>query len=159
MFLTIEDMNETIITNWNSVILPGDIVYHLGDFAWKDAESIIKRLNGQKFLIRGSHDSEGDRLKKHWCQITPMKEIKIGDQSIVLSHCAMRVWEKSHYGSWHLYGHSHGNLPPWGKSFDVGVDTNNFYPYSFDDVSEKMKTLGENINDARYPSCMTAKKS
>ena len=34
-------------------------------------------------------------------------------QLVVLCHYAMRVWDRSHYGSWHLYGHSHGNLPPW----------------------------------------------
>ena len=68
-------------------------------------------------------------------------EIKLDGQLIVLCHYSMRKWNKSHYGSWHLYGHSHGNLPPLGLSFDVGVDTNDYYPYSLDDVSNKMKTL------------------
>jgi hypothetical protein len=32
-------------------------------------------------------------------------------QPIVLCHYAMRVWNRSHHGAWHLYGHSRGNLP------------------------------------------------
>ena len=150
MFSSIEEMNEVLISRWNERVKRGDTIYHLGDFSWKDGEPIIRRLNGQKFLIRGSHDSEGERLKKYWNQITPMKEIKVDNQIVVLSHCAMRVWEKSHYGSWHLYGHSHGHLPPWGKSFDVGVDAHDFCPWSWGEVVKKMDSLTDNINDARY---------
>ena len=148
-FGCVEDMNEAIIVRWNDRVKPGDFVYHLGDFGWNKCDDIIRRLGGQKFLIVGSHDAEGSRLKKYWCQITPMKSIKIGIQTVVLTHCAMRIWEKSHYGSWHLYGHSHGRSDPWGKSFDVGVDTHNFFPYSWDEVVEKMATLSENVNDQR----------
>ena len=49
----------------------------------------------------------------------------------------MRVWNASHRGSIHLFGHSHGNLPDHGKSMDVSADTNNFYPYSIDDIIKK----------------------
>jgi calcineurin-like phosphoesterase family protein len=40
-----------------------------------------------------------------------------------------------------IVGNSHGKLESYGLSFDVGVDTNDFYPYSLDDVENKMKTL------------------
>ena len=33
-FLSITEMNETLIKNWNSKVSPGDIVFHLGDFAF-----------------------------------------------------------------------------------------------------------------------------
>ncbi len=39
-----------------------------------------------------------------------------------LSHYAHRVWNGSHRGIIHLYGHSHGSLEPYGRSLDVGVD-------------------------------------
>ncbi len=149
-FSSVEEMNGVMIDRWNQLVKPGDFIYHLGDFGWHKCDEIIKRLPGQKFLIIGSHDAEGQRLKKHFCQVTPMKEIKIGAQTIVMTHCAMRVWEKSHYGSWHLFGHSHGNLETWGKSFDVGVDTHMFYPYSIDEVATRMSQLPDNFNDARY---------
>jgi hypothetical protein len=50
----------------------------------------------------------------------------------------MRSWHKSHYGAWHLYGHTHGVTPPYGKSFDVGVDSeySNFTPLHIDQVRE-----------------------
>jgi calcineurin-like phosphoesterase family protein len=58
----------------------------------------------------------------------------------------MRVWPRSHYNSWQLYGHSHGRLEPVGKQWDVGVDNNNFYPVSFDQLVEIMKNRPDNFN-------------
>ena len=48
----------------------------------------------------------------------------------------MRVWNASHHGSWHLYGHSHGSLEnnPNGKSMDVFIGNNNYYPYEISDI-------------------------
>lgn len=52
----------------------------------------------------------------------------------------------SHFNQWHLYAHSHGTLSPLGKSYDVGVDNNNYMPVSFDQVKEIMKKLPDNEN-------------
>ena len=58
----------------------------------------------------------------------------------------MRVWPKSQYNSWQLYAHSHGNLDPIGKSWDVGVDVNNYEPLSFDEIESIMKKRPNNFN-------------
>jgi len=69
-----------------------------------------------------------------------MVRIDLAGQQIILCHYAMRVWDKSHWGIWHLYGHSHGSLPddPRSLSYDVGVDKNNFTPLLFEEVKEIM---------------------
>ena len=148
-FTSVEEMDETLIQNWNNVVGEGDVVYHLGDFCFGNPWNYIDNLNGHIKFIVGGHDKELYRyiydsdedgtFKK--CIYGNLLEIKINKQLIVLCHYSMRSWNRSHYGSWHLYGHHHGNLPPHGLSFDVGVDTNDYYPYSLDDVSNKMKTL------------------
>ena len=57
-FNTVEEMNETIIERWNSVVKPKDLVYHLGDFCFgKSALAIASRLNGRKILVLGNHDT------------------------------------------------------------------------------------------------------
>ena len=70
--------------------------------------------------------------------IEPYREIKVGEQMICLFHYGCRVWNKAHYGSWMLYGHSHGSLPPYGKSVDVGVDAkfihNEYRPTHFEEI-------------------------
>lgn len=142
-FDSVEDMNRTIINNWNSIVYSTDIVYHLGDFGFGNVKDIFNKLRGVKVLIPGSHDGESNLfMNSPIMELYPGIKDEYGNMRlIVLSHYAMRVWPKSHYASWHLYGHSHGQLPPYGLSFDVGIDTNNFYPYSLDQIAEKMKTL------------------
>ena len=51
-------MNQKLIENWNSVVGPNDLVFHLGDFAFGGAEiwnKTLPRLNGHKVLILGNH--------------------------------------------------------------------------------------------------------
>ncbi|MEM4260876.1 MAG: hypothetical protein QXG00_06570 [Candidatus Woesearchaeota archaeon] len=139
-------MDETIITNWNSVVRPGDIIYHLGDFAFGDVTQYLSKLNGQIHLIIGSHDKNTLLCKNLFASYSPLKEIRLEENYIVMCHCAMRVWNKSHFNSWHLFGHSHGKLESQGKSFDVGVDTNGFFPWSYEQIKLKMSTLPNNIN-------------
>ena len=60
---------------------------------------------------------------------------------IFLCHYAMRVWNKSHWNVPHLYGHSHGNLPSQGLSFDIGVDCHNYFPVSMKRVLLKFQEM------------------
>jgi calcineurin-like phosphoesterase family protein len=136
-----EEMNHNLISNWNSRIKVGDTVYHLGDVGFGNLENILKILNGEIILIRGTHDKSALEHPKRFRSIHSLLDLKIEDQDITLCHYAMRTWRKSHYGAWHLFGHSHGSLPAYGASFDVGVDCWNFYPVSFKEIKDKMDIL------------------
>ena len=139
-FESIQEMDRAIINNWNSRVQPNDTVYVLGDFCWHSESDYITILNGKKIFIKGDHDSwMADSTQR-------LMNIKVDNQAITLCHWKMEVWAKSHYGAWHLYGHSHGTLPPTGKSWDVGVDCNNFYPLSFSDVTKIMQERPDNFN-------------
>ena len=146
-FVDVKEMNDKIIENWNSKVGKGDVVYHLGDVGFWDVSHCLNRLNGTIILIEGSHDR--NNIKKYYSRfskITSYLEISENKQPIVLCHYCFRVWSKSHYNSWHLYGHSHGMLPPIGKSWDVGVDNNNFFPLSFEEIKEIMAKRPDNPN-------------
>jgi calcineurin-like phosphoesterase family protein len=151
-FATVEEMNSKIVANWNSVVGPQDTIYHLGDFAYKVASTDYMRhlfdsLNGHKFLIIGNHDANNKvPTCLNWDDVWDVKMVSIGGQKIWLSHYAHRVWPQSVHGSWHLFGHSHGQMEGHGKSMDVGVDTNNFYPYSFDQISERLSKIEFNVD-------------
>lgn len=138
-FENAEEMNEELIKRNNEKVDDEDIVYHLGDFTLKNtkiAEDIMWRLNGQHQFIKGSHDYW---ITSYWGDDSPyLKEIKIQDIHITLCHYAMRTWPRSHHGSIQLFGHSHGHLSNLTKQIDVGVDTNNFYPYSFEEIKIKL---------------------
>jgi len=140
-FSSVEEMNEGLIERWNDVVGAEDIVYHLGDFSLKNPKQYVERLNGKINLVFGNHDKDSRKKTDLFENSSEISEIEVGGQMIVLCHYAMKVWNKSHYGSWHLYGHSHGSLPDDvnSLSFDVGVDCWNYRPISFDEVADKMK--------------------
>lgn len=129
-FDSIEEMNEAIIKNFNKVVGKKDHTIHVGDFTFKNPDEFISKLNGDHTFIRGNHDRwMGKSYHEMWVKT-------IEKQTIVACHYAMRVWPQSHYGSWQLYGHSHGKLPPIGLQYDVGVDNNNFFPLSFEQLKK-----------------------
>ena len=154
-FKDVEQMDAILIKNWNSVVGYQDDVYHLGDFSLTSAERslrILEQLNGRIHLIKGNHEKsvlEKSFTREKFAWIKDYYELKVddpdargkhGQQSIVLLHYAMKVWNKSHHGSWHLYGHSHGSLPDDinSLSFDVGVDSHDYFPISYDEVKRIM---------------------
>jgi calcineurin-like phosphoesterase family protein len=132
-------MDEELIKRWNARVAPSDLVYHLGDFAFTDHNPYLKRLKGQKHLILGNHD-HSNRIKKTigWASISNLATIRIGDTFIVLCHYGMRVWNRSHYGALHFYGHSHGSLPGDSQCTDVGVDCWDFSPVRLPEIRERL---------------------
>lgn len=127
--LRTRQMDDLLIDNWNSVVEPSDNVLHLGDFAFDNVESYLKRLNGHIYFVTGNHDRQMlDYIHRHKqnkvTHLGNLKDIKTELFSATVCHFAMRVWNRSHYGQYHLYGHSHGNLPETNDSLsmDVGVD-------------------------------------
>ncbi len=139
-FSSAQEMDAMLIKYWNETVEPNDTVYHVGDFAFdRHPEKYLNRLNGTKHLIQGNHDKQPS-IKQGWASINDYREIRVEGQIIILLHYAMRVWNKSHRGSWMLYGHSHGTLPDDinALSIDVGVDNHNYHPISFNDVKRIM---------------------
>lgn len=136
-------MDEALQANWNAVVRPGDLVYHLGDFCYsksgKHAADYLKPLNGRIILVSGSHDRQTDL--EAFDEHASYMEIAVNGTRLCLCHYAMRVWHGSHHGSVHAYGHTHGRLPPLGRSMDVGVDTNNFWPYPLEEVVQRLLAL------------------
>lgn len=155
-FETVEQMNRVLIENWNRLIAPKDEVYLLGDvflkMSQKEALAIREQLHGNIYLITGNHDQIAKSIPRAWGWVkesylftTKTDPITFEPKNIAiyLHHFAHRTWPKSHKGSWHLYGHSHGNLPhdPHLLSMDVGVDVWGFEPVSLFQVAQSMAAI------------------
>lgn len=143
-FDSIDEMDEAIIKNHNNVVGPNDDFYFLGDFCFNRAktENYLQRLNGNKFFICGNHDKR-DTIKlyrEYGTYLGGLQRLTLNDQDLILCHYSMRVWDKSHRGTIHLYGHSHGSLEhtPWGKSMDVGIMLSDYSPYNLKTIVHLM---------------------
>lgn len=148
-FDNIKQHNECLMDNWNDRVGLGDTVIIDGDFSFasvRKTKEILKRLNGKKIMVLGDHDKQMWQCKEFFEEITQRKFITVNNQLIVINHWASRVWKASHYNSFHAYAHSHGKLPPIGKSWDVGVDNNNFYPLNIDEFFSIMDNRPDNPN-------------
>lgn len=155
-FSSAEEMNDIMIERHNKFVKKNDIVYSVGDFCFSNNpnnfEDIKSRLNGKWHLVIGNHDHQPKPfLRKHFETIHEIKKIQFNKQKIILSHYPMYVWDCSHYGSYHCHGHEHGNLKDTydqtGKILDVGVMTNNYFPYNIDTILARMKGKPDNWNE------------
>ena len=139
-FKTVEAMNAALIEQANAVVAPRDIVVHLGDFAWDDAETILPQLHGIHWLVVGNHDVK--RLRKwHYSlfdRVEQVMPVKWYGQKVWCSHYAHARWPASHMGRCHAFGHSHGQYRPNNRSEDVGVDAQNYAPISIEDFIERV---------------------
>lgn len=142
-FDSVEEMNEQMIDNWNSVINNKTVVYHLGDFAYRNSveecKEILDRLKGKIHLIKGNHDHKDILKFDRWESVSDIVNLKYRKKKLVLFHYPIRSWNGRWRGSIHLYGHVHGQGEEYGKSLDVGVDSWNYKPVSFDQIMEVME--------------------
>ena len=165
-FSSIEEMDTTLIENWNQKVSPDDIVFHLGDFAfatngrWKE---LLNILNGKKYLILGNHDIKrwpGDSIMSLFEDVSLKKLVKIDNKFIYLDHypylCYAGTYNTPETSVIQLFGHIHsGPKQTIGKDndrlqylfpyqYDVGVDNNNYAPISYDEVLDKLNLTKEN---------------
>ena len=147
-------MNEDFINTINSMVAPDDTLWHLGDFCFcrrGEEYNIAKRFRDRIAcrninLIWGNHDRR--EISRAFNEVYDKATVVVNNQLIVMDHYAHAVWEKSHRGSWHIYGHSHSTAEKWlnemmpnRRSIDVGVDNaikilGEYRPFSFKDLQK-----------------------
>lgn len=121
-FDDVKNMDEAMEKLWNETVTEEDDVYILGDFIWTKyrncAKKYVSRLKGHKHLILGNHDQVFEKNREYFISeglIDDMeyyKELKIGNDVVVLSHYPMPFWKSQFWGWYHFYGHVHSS-PQW----------------------------------------------
>ena len=142
-FASVSAMNEALVERWNETVGPGDVVWHLGDFAIRQrpevVEELLARLNGRKHLVDGNNDPPATRKLDGWESEQPYAEIAVDGISLVLCHYPFRSWRGMGKGWVNLHGHSHGRLKPQPRQFDVGVDVWGFRPVTLDEILHRRR--------------------
>lgn len=151
-FSSVEEMNNTIISNWNAKVRPEDIVYIVGDICYKvsNPDQLVRELNGRKILIEGNHDKKNLRnpvFIKCFESIVPYLEIHDSyvHKTICLSHYPIAEWNGFFRDGYaHIFGHIHNNKngtyelmkSAFPKALNAGVEINNYTPCTFDELVE-----------------------
>jgi calcineurin-like phosphoesterase family protein len=161
-FKDAEHMREEFIRNYNLKVKSCNAVLWLGDcfFKKQEADDVLKRLNGAKWLLRGNHDKG----------ITDLQFLKAGFEAVFSQHFVSYLAEIpvrfSHYPYAGysedkrypdrrppkekdiilIHGHTHEKCKITPKStIHVGVDAWDYAPASFDEVYDLAKGLYEKI--------------
>lgn len=156
-FADIYEMNRTLIDNWNMVVKPSDIVYVLGDFMMGSVEEgrkCIEQLNGEIILIRGNHDTPKriEMYKELGIEVCDINYLSYKGCYMIMCHFPMCSQEFAdmvlHDNSEIicLYGHVHHQAPKGYNNgmYHVGVDTNNLFPVSVEQIWNEWRLNFEN---------------
>ena len=110
-----DEMTEALIKNWNDLVGPDDIVFHLGDFSWGGSAAwndVLNRLNGHIHLVLGNHDMKNIRQGyiDKFESVSFQKLIYIDNRGVYLNHYPFLCYGGSYRGKdayWQLFGHVH----------------------------------------------------
>jgi calcineurin-like phosphoesterase family protein len=152
-----EEMDEFMVEAWNKKVRPNDKVYHLGDVVInRRALSIMRRLNGDKVLIRGNHDIFKDTDYREYFRELRAYHVMNG---MILSHIPVHAESLGRFGV-NIHGHLHANrvMRPRGVDAATGeilysneidpryhcvcVETTDYAPILFEDVIRRIEAEG-----------------
>ena len=141
-----ENWQEMIIQNWNNCVSSGEIVLHLGDFAFGKKHHFVEmvdKLNGKLLLIQGNHD----RFSQAFCQSNGVTLINHSIQfifdfrtNILFSHYPIVPLED---GWINIHGHIHNTPPPSEGSnlgsnhINMSVEVRGYHPWKLRDILGK----------------------
>lgn len=146
------EMDEDMVRMWNETVRPTDKVYHLGDVVInRKALGILRRLNGDKVLIRGNHDIfRDDEYRQHFRELRAYHVMN----GMILSHIPIHPESLGRFGV-NIHGHLHTrrvmkNNGYGGQVIDpryhcVCVEQTDFRPILFEDVMKRIKEEGGEI--------------
>ena len=155
-FPSLKHMMEFMVEKWNSVVKPGDKVYHLGDTAFKSSSSlrVFADLNGDKVLIKGNHDIF--KLEDYTQHFRDIRGYHVMN-GMILSHIPVHESNLYRFGT-NIHGHLHANrvkmkvryphketeiIDP--RYFNVSVEQIDFTPILFEQAIIKIKEQGGTI--------------
>ena len=145
---TTEEMDDAMVANWNSVVGPKDMVYHLGGVAInRKALSTLYRLNGRKVLIKGNHDIFS--LAEYARHFEDIRAYGVLDR-MILSHIPVHPDSLGRFGT-NIHGHTHdrvvmteinGTCVPDLRYICVCVEQTNFTPVPLEFIKKLVKAQG-----------------
>lgn len=152
-FKTLDDMHDAIATKTNEAVPRNSALFNLGDICFSNIENLklfLRRLNCKNIhFIIGNHDYKRfiKRKKKReefsslFASVNETLLRRFDGLNVYMAHYAHRVWPMMKHKSLHLFAHSHNRLPPYGLSFDVGIDTHDLRPYLLHEIKERYNQL------------------
>jgi len=139
-FSEVTDVDQWLLSQWNSRVRHRDTVWVLGDVAWSKADlEWIALCNGTKHLVLGNHDTERmhiEDFKPYFKNIHGVTK-KYG---VVMSHVPIHEKEMAFRWTHNVHGHIHhfDRCLEEPHYINVNVDVNGGLPISLDELRSKI---------------------
>lgn len=140
-FKNAQEMDKELIMRWNDTVNIDDMVYVLGDFGASGSEkAVLSRLNGDKYLIKGNHDTNSNTYYRE----AGFKEVSglpvILESFWILSHEPLYVNKNMPYAN--IFGHVHNS--PVFKTYSrqhycVSAERTGYAPLAFEEIISRVK--------------------
>lgn len=146
-FETVEDHDNTIINNWNSVVNKKDTVFVLGDLTMEKATCyhLLSRLNGNIHVILGNHDMRNHvpKLLEHVKTVSSCFKYK----NILFSHIPIHPFELDRY-RFNIHGHVHAKTLKDKRYINVSCEAVDYKPVALTELikSREMSKFTRFIN-------------
>jgi len=133
-------MDETLVYNWNSIVSPDDIVYHLGDFGFINSEEFagyLNKLNGHIVLFKGNHDRKNkikSYLEQGMLYFSGKKVFVQHHPPIIVPECDFAICGHVHDRWKHIFV---DNIPV----INLSVDVWNFMPVSVNSLMKYYRSI------------------
>ncbi len=168
-FASAEELDKAIVDRWNTVVRPGDMVWHLGDVGVGKELSVLacaSHLNGRKHLVAGNHDQawpghrDARKRQRLWLDyfesVQAYAKVRVEGRTVLLSHLPYlghgdHTAEERHslfrladQGEWLAHGHLHSPERLTGpRSVHVGLDAWGLYPVTEGAIAELIRETEE----------------
>lgn len=144
-FADVTEMDQELLSRWNSIVKKDDEVYVLGDFGAEGKEKfILNRLYGKKFLIKGNHDVRSNQYYRDAGFEEVYDHPVIIKEFWILSHEPLYVNRNMPYAN--LFGHVHDSpiIKTYSKQhYCVSVERINYKPISFEKIISVIQSDSE----------------
>jgi len=165
MFENSTEVDKYIIKMWNKTIGENDLVIVVGDVSMtKDGLDNLKKLNGEKWLVKGNYDISIENggtakyeisdeiLSKHFTKISDNLYVDIDGESVYINHFPTNA--KSDI--FNIVGHIHGTWKVQRNMVNVGVDAWHFTPVSEDLIKFQMNGIRVHYDQNVYAGELNA---
>lgn len=148
-FSSVEEMDRILIELWNKKVSNKDLVYVVGDFAYRNTkpfEWYLKQLKGKKYLIIGNHDDkflEAAAAMSYFEGVDKMCHVRDDGRNICVCHYPLAEWNGMYHGTYHVYGHIHNStnvtfqfMRTLDKALNCGVAINSYAPVTLKELEK-----------------------
>ncbi len=154
-FKNTAEMHRQLIKNWNNMVDKDDFVVILGDFFAGSrlfAKFLLRKLHGEKILIKGNHDFKfrlNKLIETKKIKIYNKVEFSLNDYQFILTHKPIKNIPNQ---AFNIHGHHHRKIVPAkfdiNKYFNVAVEHNNYRPISIKDIiRDKLGNTNIDLSD------------